>query len=241
MCRYIKNLLQSDSSLIFMSIAPFKMWHLPSIFLVGDSVRGSYQRLLGALFQEEAVVRGPRDNTFDSRHTRKQLSRWLGTDRPDIITWNNGLHDVRRDRTTGAHQVERAEYADNLDAIASQLQSLAPGHVVWISTTPVVESWHQASREYDRLNNTIAEYNAIAAGVVSRWGIPAVDLHGVIASGPAEKLLMKDGVHLNDRGRLLATAAVAEAIRPWLNQLLGRGAEGDVDAQVKSSMSVAVE
>lgn len=217
------------------------MTSLPSIFLVGDSVRGSYQGLLAALFRGEAKVSGPRDNSFDSRHTRERLSRWLGEERPDIITWNNGLHDIRRNRSTGAHQVERAEYAENIDAIAGLLLALAPGKVIWLTTTPVVESWHQLARDYDRLNATIDDYNRIAGEIVSRYGIPVIDLHGVIASGPVETLLVKDGVHLNDRGRLLAAATIAEKIRPWLNVLLGRGEEGDVHAQVQASMSVQVE
>jgi lysophospholipase L1-like esterase len=209
--------------------------------MVGDSVRSSYEPLLAALFDAEAKVSGPRDNSFDSRYTRLNLERWLGSQRPDIITWNNGLHDIRRDRSTGTHQVERAEYAENLEAIAGQLLALVPDRVVWLTITPVVESWHQQARDYDRINATIDDYNRIAKEIVTRRGIPVLDLHAVIAAGPVENLLVKDGVHLNDRGRLLAAAAIAEKIRPWLNVLLGRGVDGDVHAQVQASMKVRVE
>jgi len=62
----------------------------------------------------------------------------------------------------------------------------------------------------------MVEYNAIAARVMARHGIPVNDLHTLSASFPAEKFVGPGDVHFTGEGAELLATQVAEAIRTAL-------------------------
>src|SRR6202000_2978999 len=87
---------------------------------------------------------------------------------PDILLVNCGLHDIKRSMTTGAAQVDSAGYRDNLEEIY-RLSAQKKIRMVWISTTPVVDSIHNKNaKDYTRHEKDVETYNVIAAGVCSR-------------------------------------------------------------------------
>jgi len=214
----------------------------PTLFLVGDSVRGSYQSLLQALFGAQAKVRGPRDNAFDSANTRRRLGEWLGDLQPSVITLNCGLHDIRRNRESGIRQVELEDYRANMDGVITHAKGIKHCSVFVVTTTPVLEDLHQASRDYDRLNADVDAYNAVLCDLADRHGgLPVIDLHSAIAGGPVARFISHDGVHLNDAGRLAAASAVAKILRPRVDEALGLSGWDAQEAAVQNSLSFRLE
>ena len=68
---------------------------LPSILLLGDSIRVSYQPFVAEYLDGKAEVVGPADNCQYSLYTLSSLNRWFGVlGEPDVVHWNNGIHDA---------------------------------------------------------------------------------------------------------------------------------------------------
>jgi hypothetical protein len=169
-----------------MSLAP------PTLFVLGDSIsiaygptlermlagRFTYNRkgyaLLGSQSLDSSLVNGG-----DSQCVRAFLqaeSSQLGPD-CSILLLNCGLHDLRVDLQSGAHQVELTNYLHNLEQIVALARSLSQ-NVVWVRTTPVADAHHnRLSLEFHRYNADVIEYNAGADVVMQKAGIPSIDLY----------------------------------------------------------------
>ena len=71
------------------------MSETPRVLLLGDSIRMSYQPIVAEKMQGRAEVVGPADNCQFSLYTLSSLDRWIATlGQPDVVHWNNGLHDI---------------------------------------------------------------------------------------------------------------------------------------------------
>ena len=86
----------------------------------------------------------------------------------------------------------------------------------WASTTPVIESWHQVRKEFDRYNRDVEAYNAAAGEIASAAGVPIDDLHAAVASAGPEKLMTPDGAHHAEPAYRMPGQVVAECIRQHL-------------------------
>jgi lysophospholipase L1-like esterase len=155
-----------------------------------------------------ADVRHNPGNGGDSANVLANVEAWLADARPDIVTLNCGLHDIHRDRATGQCQVPAEAYRDNLAAILGHLKDAGTSNV-WLPTTPVIEARHQAVKPFDRYNRDVDSYNRIALELVSREGLPTVDLHAAARELGLEAGLLEDGVHFTDEayehlGRVVA-------------------------------------
>jgi lysophospholipase L1-like esterase len=192
---------------------------LPRVLLLGDSIRLSYCKIVAALLDEQAEIVGPAENGGDSRLTLSRLDNWLDFYRPDVIHWNNGLHDIKRETGQTQRQVEPPEYAANLRSIADRLLAVAPGRVVWAMTTPVVEAWHNPVKGFDRFNADIEAYNRAARTIMAERKILVTDLHALISSDTQRYILSGDGVHLTDAGRCAAALAVMATLRSVLSAI----------------------
>jgi len=94
-----------------------------------------------------------------------------------ILLLNCGLHDLRVDPQSGLHQVEADSYVRNLEQIVTQAKNVAH-RVVWVRSTPVVDSRHnQLSSAFLRYNADVEAYNACADAVMQKAGIACVDLY----------------------------------------------------------------
>lgn len=191
------------------------MGHLPKVLLLGDSIRMSYQPVVKELLAGVAEVVGPAENCQYSAFTLSHLDDWLRTlGRPHVIHWNNGLHDCGYNPNRKPIQYPVSTYVDNLRAVLAKLRATgAP--VIWATTTPVhprrrlnptVWSWKPAD---------IDRYNAAAAEVMEREGIPINDLHALIATD-FDRNLGEDMLHLSEIGVRKCAQAVVAAIRPYL-------------------------
>ena len=109
----------------------------PNVLLLGDSIRMSYQQAVTDLLQGKANVCGPLDNCQYSLFTLSSLDRWIATlGKPDIVHWNNGLHDCGHNPGRNPVQIPMDMYRDNLAFILERLRYLTP-NVIWATNTPV--------------------------------------------------------------------------------------------------------
>jgi lysophospholipase L1-like esterase len=128
-----------------------------------------------------------------------------------------------------------------MDAILAKAGRITGCRLFVVTTTPVIEALHQASRDYDRLNADIDIYNAVLCDLAARHGLPLIDLHKAIAVGPAARLIAHDGVHLNDAGRLAAASILATTLRPCVDEVLGLSGLAAQEAAVNNSLSFRLE
>jgi hypothetical protein len=131
----------------------------------------------------------------------------------DLLLLNCGLHDLRVDPQTGAHQVEPGDYGRNLDEILALAAEIAP-QAVWVRTTPVADARHnRLSTGFHRFNADVIAYNAIADQAVQTAGITSIDLYNFTLSlcNRLEDLdnLILDHVHFTEPVRRIQAAYIA--------------------------------
>lgn len=130
-----------------------------------------------------------------------------------VLLLNCGLHDLKVDPHTGAHQVELETYVRNLEAILPLARALSR-QVVWVRTTPVADERHQRlSSGFWRYNADVRAYNEAADEVTQRAGIPRIDLYHFTLGlcRPPDRLedLLVDHVHFTEPVKRLQAAYIA--------------------------------
>ena len=133
----------------------------------------------------------------------------------DLLLVNCGLHDLRTDPQSGAHQVPLDRYADNLRAIVRTAAGMRP-ELVWVRTTPCDERVHnRAGVGFWRFAADCAAYNRAADRVMGEAGVPSIDLYTLTVNlGPD---LYCDHVHFHPHVREKQAAYIAG----WLEAYCG--------------------
>jgi isoamyl acetate esterase len=198
------------------------MSQTPRVLLLGDSIRMSYQPLVAGMVASRASVVGPADNCQYSLYTLSSLDRWLDDlGRPDVIHWNNGLHDCGHNPNRSPVQIPLDTYCANLRFIGERLQQLTSS-IVWASTTPAHPDRPFVASQWSWHNDEIQHYNQAALALMQQLQIQVNDLHSVVQPAPDE-LLAEDQLHLSAAGQ----QACAEAVVRALDCHLDRGSNDD--------------
>ncbi len=131
----------------------------------------------------------------------------------DALLLNCGLHDIKKDRTTGLVQVELPQYERNLRAIVSLARNRFRV-VLWVNTTPVPDDTHNSrpTISFNRYNRDVLAYNEAAKRIMDEFKVPIIDLYGftVALSLPS---LYCDHVHYEEQARMLQAAYIAGALQ----------------------------
>ncbi len=208
---------------------------LPRLFVIGDSISIQYGPYLEGFLSGTFAYDRKRDdaggakaehdldvpqgaNGGDSSMVLAYLRARAERDplKADVLLLNCGLHDIKTDPTTGARQVDREAYAQNLRAILAEARRTGTA-VVWVRTTPVVTEIHNArSRAFHRFAADVAAYNAIADAVMAEAGVPVIDLHGFSARFVPAGFI--DHVHFSEAVREKQAAFIAGALELWWTQ-----------------------
>jgi len=187
----------------------------PRVLLLGDSIRLSYQPLVTQLLRAEADVVGPDENGQFALYTLASLDQWIERlGKPDLVHWNNGLHDVGHFPTRAPAQFPIDIYRANIEFILRRLLDLGT-KVIWAATTPVHPNKASPSGDWPWQPEDIPRYNRAAAEVMKRHRIPISDLYALVAKDP-DRYISDDGVHLTEAGIAACAEAVAGAIRSHL-------------------------
>ena len=187
---------------------------LPVVVLMGDSIRLGYAPLVAKRLEGKAIIVSPRPNGGDSSNVLKLLEKEVIAHQPAIVHFNCGIHDTKKTKTTGQFQVPPDQYEANLRKIVERLRKETKAKVLFATTTPVIDDRAAKSRtkaEYELLDASTQQYNAIATAVMKELDVPVDDLRAALGDADAQaKLLGGDGIHFGDEGKAKLAAAVAE-------------------------------
>ena len=195
------------------------------LICVGDSIRISYQdvvkRELEGFVEWLEYPQNPSkpDGTESGGETRVVLSHHLDEyvipQKPDIVHFNAGLHDMIRDPGPGpTRRVPLEEYKENLRKIFSRITEEVKAKAIFALTTPVdLERQWAVDYSINRTNEDVFRYNDAAREVAGQMGVAINDLHRVIIDNGVDKMLGEDGVHFAPEGAEVLGKAVAEVIR----------------------------
>jgi lysophospholipase L1-like esterase len=193
---------------------------LPKVVLIGDSIRMAYAPEVARLVEGKAIIVSAKANGGDSANLLKNLTVWAIAEKPDIVHFNCGIHDTKKDKQSGKFQVPPEQYEKNLRAIVERLRQETSAKVVFATTTPIIDDRAAAKREkatYELLDTSVVEYNSIATRVMRDLKVPVNDLRSVIGDGEQRGQLMSDdGVHFTAAGTKKLAQAVADMISQQL-------------------------
>ena len=184
----------------------------PKVLLLGDSIRMSYQPLVISLLKGSADVVGPDENCQFSAYTLASLDRWfdqLGL--PNIVHWNNGIHDVGHNPDRIPVQYPLDEYISNLKAIIKKIRN-TEAKIIWATNTPVHPRFPFTTNSWSWRNEEIDRYNDSALKLMKSEGISINDLHSLVSSN-VDEYLSEDMLHLSESGIKKCAEAVSEFIK----------------------------
>ncbi len=193
---------------------------LPRVLLIGDSISMGYTIPTRDLLKGKANVHRIPTNGGPTTTGLKEIEKWLGTGKWDLIHFNWGLHDLkymddvggRIDPGKGKIQVPLADYEKNLRQLTQRLKQTG-AKLIWCTTTPVPEG------SAARIAGDETKYNAVAAKIMAEEGVAIHDL-GAFAKEKLAEIGLPANVHYSPEGYgVLATrvAATIEASLPSKN------------------------
>ncbi len=186
---------------------------LPRVVLAGDSIRLGYAPLVAKLLTGKAVVISAEENGGDSSNLLSHLDEWIVREKPDIVHWNAGLHDLKRSKQTRAYQVDLPQYETNLRQIVERIHQKTQATVVFADTTPILDERHARRKaDFDRSESDVRRYNQAALRVMKEIGITVNDLHWLVETGGPAELMTEDGTHYLPQGYERLAGAVADCI-----------------------------
>ena len=159
---------------------------LPRVLILGDQIYHQPASELRKELKGNAEVhclRAEPGVVWNSSTALELLDQQLGEDRWDLIHFNCGLGDlihrlpgVKSFRVIPRHAggirtTAPEQYEKNLNALVTRLKATG-AKLVWGSTTPIR---HSSTNVFEK--GTEIEYNAIAAKVMARHGIPTNDMY----------------------------------------------------------------
>ena len=180
-----------------------------NVTLIGDSIRAGYQPFV----QEELV--GPADvwatqaSGWTSEIVLSHIEEWVVSRGADVVHINAGLHDISRLAGEDATRVSLDRYRSNVETILRTIIDKAEVRLVWATTTPVNEKWH----DYGRLEADVVAYNEAAAEITERLEVEVNDLYRVVMEAGRDSLLTRDGRHFTEEGCRVLGKAVADSVR----------------------------
>lgn len=191
---------------------------LPRVLLIGDSISIGYTVPTRDALNGKANVHRPRTNCGPTITGLKQIDKWLGNGKWDVIHFNWGLHDLKYmgpngenlvPREKGGHQqVPPAEYEKNLNTLVERMKKTG-AKLIWRNTTPVPPG------SKGRVVGDSAKYNEIAARVMKKHGVPTHDLF-TISQARMKEIMLPANVHYTKEGSAVLGKAVAKRIEQEL-------------------------
>ena len=187
-----------------------------NVVLVGDSIRMGYQDYVEGELSGFAEVWGSEENGGSSQQVLENLDSVIERS-PDVVHVNAGLHDLRRPFGSTTNQVTLQEYYRNIRTITERLRAEPRARLIWATTTPLDEEWHnRVHEEIGDFRRFAVDVNTYNEGLLDQARILKLeinDLHAVVVNAGPDKILHHDGVHFTDEGYAMLGKAVAGFIR----------------------------
>ncbi|MEO2016935.1 MAG: PVC-type heme-binding CxxCH protein [Fuerstiella sp.] len=193
---------------------------LPTVILLGDSIRIGYQKAVAAQLHGKATVWSPQENGQHTVYTLQQLEKWIRGRDAAVVHINVGLHDLFLSSKTDQPRYSLETYSANLRRIFARLKQLTDAEIIFALTTPVDEQRQASSETYRRVvrrNPDIVTYNRRAVEIANECGVRINDIHAVALDIGVETAIRDDGVHLTAQGVDVVGQQVARSVLLVLN------------------------
>ena len=196
-------------------MAPIKeMPGLPRVLLIGDSISIGYTLPTRALLKGKGNLHRIPTNGGPTIKGLEQIDTWLGKKKWDVIHFNWGLHDLKYMGPNGENlfpkekggkvQVPIQEYEKNLERLVIRMKK-TNAKLIWRNTTPVPPG------SKGRYVGDSIKYNAAAARVMIRHGIPTHDLF-TMSKKRMKEIMLPANVHYTKDGSEVLGGDVAMVI-----------------------------
>jgi len=196
-------------------MAPIKeMPGLPRVLLIGDSISIGYTLPTRALLKGKVNLHRIPTNGGPTIKGLEQIDTWLGKKKWDVIHFNWGLHDLKYMGPNGENlfpkekggkvQVPIQEYEKNLERLVVRMKK-TNAKLIWRNTTPVPPG------SKGRYVGDSIKYNAAAARVMIRYGIPTHDLF-TMSKKRMKEIMLPANVHYTKDGSEVLGGDVAMVI-----------------------------
>ena len=196
-------------------MAPIKeMPGLPRVLLIGDSISIGYTLPTRALLKGKVNLHRIPTNGGPTIKGLEQIDTWLGKKKWDVIHFNWGLHDLKYMGPNGENlfpkekggkvQVPIQEYEKNLERLVIRMKK-TNAKLIWRNTTPVPPG------SKGRYVGDSIKYNAAAARVMIRHGIPTHDLF-TMSKKQMKEIMLPANVHYTKDGSEVLGGDVAMVI-----------------------------
>jgi lysophospholipase L1-like esterase len=195
--------------------------NLPTVVLIGDSIRLGYTSTVVKELAGRANVVGPSANGGDSSNVLSHIGEWAIQRQPDVVHFNCGIHDVKKSKKTGTFQTPPDKYEANLRKIVERLRKETKAKIIFALTTPLVDDRAakvRVDRDYELLDASTEQYNEIARRVMKELDVPVNDLRAALGDRDEQlKLIVDDGVHFKPEGSKKLGQAVAAFVGPYFS------------------------
>jgi len=194
---------------------------LPNVLIIGDSISIGYLPFVKELMKDKALVTRPYnedgnpENCQGTTNGVKNIDRWIGDTKWDVIHFNFGLHDIKHvDPVTREnskdpehpHQAELKQYKKNLEVIVKKLQTTG-AKLVFATTTPYPDAVGGPLRD----PGMPEKYNKAALKIMKKNGITVNDLFAFVLPR-MEELQRPKNVHFTEAGSRALAKVVADSI-----------------------------
>ena len=187
---------------------------LPRVLLIGDSISIGYTLPTRALLKGKVNLHRIPTNGGPTIKGLEQIDTWLGKKKWDVIHFNWGLHDLKYMGPNGENlfpkekggkvQVPIQEYEKNLERLVVRMKK-TNAKLIWRNTTPVPPG------SKGRYVGDSIKYNAAAARVMIRHGIPTHDLF-TMSKKRMKEIMLPANVHYTKDGPEVLGREVARVI-----------------------------
>jgi acyl-CoA thioesterase-1 len=184
---------------------------LPRVLLIGDSISIGYTLPTRELLKSKANVHRIPTNGGPTINGTANIDKWLGDGKWDVIHFNWGLHDVKKD-AAGKHQVSIEDYEKNLRQLVERMKKTG-AKLIWASTTPVPEGKLAPLRT----PGDEVRFNAVAKKVMDENGVAINDLYA-FAAPRLKEIQRPANVHFTNPGSEALAKQVAAAIEAALKK-----------------------
>jgi acyl-CoA thioesterase-1 len=194
---------------------------LPNVLIIGDSISIGYYPFVKELMEGKAIINRPfrengsPENCQGTTNGVKNIDRWIGDTKWDVIHFNFGLHDIKHvDPETGKnskdpehpHQADLKQYKKNLTFIVEKLK-VTGAKLIFAATTPYPDEVSGPLRD----PGMPEKYNKAALKIMKKKGIMVNDLYAYVLPR-MEELQRPSNVHFTEVGSRALAEQVAKVI-----------------------------
>ena len=194
--------------------------NLPRVLIIGDSISIGYTLPTRKFLKDKANLHRIPTNGGPTTRGLASIDAWLGKGKWNLIHFNWGLHDLKYIGPNGENlfpkekggkpQVPIDAYEKNLDKLVTRLKKTG-AKLIWRNTTPVPPG------SKGRYVGDSVKYNAAAARVMEKHGVPTHDLF-TMSKKRMKEIMRPANVHYTPEGSKVLGRDVARVIMEALKK-----------------------